>query len=267
MRRSLFFAALLASLVAFAANPKASALAKESQRLYDAGKYLEAADMLRQAYDAEPSGVYLYNIGRAYDQGGELETAIEYYREYVGMPSESTDPDTVKKANLHMDRIRTLLAKSAAQKQVQDAEKQKLQNDAQRLEAETERLRQERKEAEARDKAAREKAAGETNVRKIAALAVGGAGVAALATSLGTGIAAAVNRGNYVGAKTLQDKRRLQGETVRTAAACDISLLVGIAAGVTAVILYPKGDQPKPSVNVVVGPTAGGAFAGVEGRF
>lgn len=266
MRRFIFFTALL-SAVALAANPKASALAKESQRRYDAGKYLEAADLLRQAYDAEPSALYLYNIGRAYDQGGEPETAMDYYREYVGLPSESTDPDTVKKANLHMDRIRTLLAKSAAQKEVQDAEKQKLQSDAQRLEAETERLRQERKEAEARDKAARAKAVGETNVKKIAALAVGGAGVAALATSLGTAIAAAVNRGKYGTATTLDEKRRLQGETQRTAAACDISLLVGIAAGVTAVILYPKGDAPKQSVNVVIGPTAGGAFAGVEGRF
>lgn len=267
MRCFLFLAALFVSLPAFAANPKASALAKESQRLYDAGKYLEAADLLRQAYDAEPSALYLYNIGRAYDQGGELETAIEYYREYVGLPSESTEPDTVKKANLHMDRIRTLLAKSAAQKQMQDAEKQKLQDDAQRLEAETERLRKERKEAEARDRAAREKAAGETNGKKLAALAIGGVGVAALATSLGTAIAAAVNRGEYAKATTLVDKQRLQGETQRTAAACDISLLVGLAASVTAVILYPKGDEPKPSVNVVLGPTAGGAFAGVEGRF
>lgn len=266
MRRLLFLTALLGA-VALAANPKASALAKESQRLYDSGKYLEAAETLRQAYDAEPAALYLYNIGRAYDQGGELETAIDYYREYVGLPSDSTDPDTVKKANLHMDRIRTLLARSAAQKQVQDAEKQKLQSDAERLEAETERLRQERRETEAREKAAREKAVGETNVKKIAALAVGGVGVAALGTSLGTAIAAAVNRGKYGAATTLDEKRRLQGETQRTAAACDISLLVGIAASVTAVILYPKGDAPKQSVNVVLGPTAGGVFAGVEGRF
>src|SRR3954466_10607225 len=129
MRRLFLLAALTLAASAFPANPKASALAKDADRLYKDNKYKEAAEVLRQAYEADPNGLYLYNIARAYDQAGELELSQEYYRKYVALPSEDAQPDLVKKANLAMDRIRTLLARGSADKQVRDAEKQRLEAD------------------------------------------------------------------------------------------------------------------------------------------
>ena len=63
----------LATLAA-AANPKATALAKEADKLYKDNKYREAAQKLEEAYAVDPAPLYLYIIARAYDQAGD-ETA------------------------------------------------------------------------------------------------------------------------------------------------------------------------------------------------
>lgn len=271
MRRLALLVALTCATAGYSANPKASALAKEADRLYKDNKYKEAAETLRQAYDTEPSSLYLYNIARAYDQAGELESALEYYRTYVGLPAEDTQPDLLKKANLAMDRLRTLVARGEADKQVRDAEKARLQDDAKKAEAradaEADEARKQRREFESKERERKSKEAETVNVRKLAAYATGGLGAAGLASALTFSIASAVNRDAFRRADTLADKQRLETETRTTAAVTDISLLVGIAAGVTAVILYPKGDEPPRAVNVVIAPISGGAFASVGASF
>src|SRR3990167_2971225 len=157
MRRLALLAVMSLATVALCANSKASALAKEAYRFYKDNKYKEAAETLRQAYDADPTPLYLYNIARAYDQAGELEQSQEYYRKYVALSSDETQPDLVKKANLAMDRIRTLLARGSADKQVRDAEKQRLEEEARKAEAradaEANEARKQRREFEAKEKA------------------------------------------------------------------------------------------------------------------
>ncbi len=271
MPRLALLVALTCATAAYSANPKASALAKEADRLYKDNKYKEAAETLRQAYDTEPAALYLYNIARAYDQAGELDTALEYYRTYVGLPAEDTQPDLLKKANLAMDRLRTLVARAEADKQVRDAEKARLQDDAKKAEAradaEAAEARKQRREFEAKERERKAKEAETVNVRKVAAFATGGVAVAGLASALTFSIVTAVNRDQFRTATSLADKQRLENETRATAAVTDISLLVGLAAGVTAVILYPKGDEPPRAVNVVVAPIAGGAVASVGASF
>src|SRR4051812_22397420 len=107
---------LLCSSPALTANPKAAALVKEGDRLYRENKYREAAEALLKAKELEPAAVLLYNIARAFDQAGELVLALDNYRQFVGQ--ESADPALVKKANLAMDRLRTLVAKEEAGKQL-----------------------------------------------------------------------------------------------------------------------------------------------------
>lgn len=271
MPRLALLVALTCATVAYSANPKASALAKDADRLYKDNKYKEAAEKLREAYDTEPSALYLYNIARAYDQAGELEAALEYYRTYVGLDAQDTQPELIKKANLAMDRLRTLVAKAEAAKQVNDAEKTRLQSDAAKAEAradaEAAEARKQRREFEEKEKQRKAQEAQTVNVRKVAAFATGGVAAAGLVTALSFGIASAVNRDAFRSAATLDDKRRLETETRTTAAVTDISLLVGIAAGVTAVILYPKGEPPAGTVKVVVSPINGGGYAGVGASF
>lgn len=259
--------------LATAAPSKASELAKEADKLYKDNKYAEAAEKLQQAYEADPNPLYLYNIARAWDQAGELQKSLDTYRQYTSLPSDQTRPDLVRKANLAMDRLRTLVARAEADKRVQDAEKQRLEDEAksarERADAEAEAARLQREALAAKDKAARDEAEKKSNSRKIVAYSVGGVGVAALGTSLGLALAAQGAKNSYLKATTLEDKQALKGQVQTLAAVTDVLLVVGVAATVTAVILYPKGgDAPKSSLSVALVPLAeGGAFASVGASF
>jgi tetratricopeptide (TPR) repeat protein len=275
--RPLALAALLLAGLAFAAPSKGSAQAKElateADKLYKDNKYAEAAAKLQQAYDAEPNPTYIYNIARAWDQAGELQKALDTYRQYVAQPSDQTKPDLVRKANLAMDRLRTLVAKAEADKQVQAAEKQRLEDEAnkarERADAEADAARLQREALAAKDKAAREDAEKKSNSQKIVAYTVGGVGVAALGTSLALAFVTQGAKNQYTQATTLEQKDALKGQVQTLAAVTDVVLVVGVAAAVTAIILYPKGGEaPKGSVSVALVPlSGGGAFASVGASF
>ncbi len=271
MRRLLLLAALSIASSALSANPKAAALAKDADRLYKDNRYKEAAETLREAWEADPIGIYLYNIARAYDQAAELELSQEYYRKYVALPSDDTQPDLVKKANLAMDRIRTLLARGSADKQVRDAEKQRLENDARKAEAradaEASEARKQRQEFAEKERIRKDAENKQVNVRKLAAYGTGGAAIVGFGLAIGFGIGTNGNREAFRTADTLTLKQQYEGATRTTAAVADVSLLVGIAAAVATVILYPKGDEPEKSVNVVFAPVSGGGMASVGVTF
>jgi tetratricopeptide (TPR) repeat protein len=272
MRRLALLAALSLATSTLAANPKASALAKDADRLYKDNKYKEAAETLKQAYDADPAGLYLYNIARAYDQAAELDLSLEYYRKYVSLPADELQPDLVKKANLAMDRLRTLVARSAADKQVRDAEKLRLENDAARAEAradaEANEARKQRREFEAKEKARKEEEDKRVNVRKLAAYVTGGGAVVGLGMALGFGVAANGNRELFRKANTLAGKQQYEAATRTTAAVADVTLVIGVAAAVATVILYPKGELVEKSpVSVVFAPVPGGAVASMGVTF
>jgi tetratricopeptide (TPR) repeat protein len=272
MRRLALLVALTLSAVTLAANPKAAALAKDADRLYRDNKYKDAAETLKQAYEAEPVGLYLYNIARAYDQAGELELSQDYYRRYVALPSGDAQPDLLKKANLAMDRIRTLLARSTADKEARDAEKKRLEEDARKAEAradaEADEARRQRREFEAKEKERKDAEQKKVNGRKLASYVTGGVAVVGLGMALGFGIGANGNREAFRTATTLADKQRFEDGTRATAAVSDVSLLIGVAAAVTTVILFPKGEEFEKSVTLGLGPMpGGGGFASVGGRF
>jgi len=276
LMRPLALVALLLAGHAFAA-PKASDqakdLAKEADKLYKDNKYAEAAEKLQQAYDLEPNPTYLYNIARAWDQAGELQKSLDTYRKYVAQPSDQTKPDLVRKANLAMDRLRTLVAKAEADRQVQAAEKQRLEEEAnkarERADAEAEAARLQREALAAKEKAAREDAERKSNSQKVVAFAVGGGAVVALGTSLGFALGAMGAKSAFNEATTAEVKDAKKSEAQTYAAVADVAVLVGLAAAVTAVILYPKGGEPpKSSVSVAVVPlSGGGAFASVGASF
>lgn len=271
MRRIAFLLALLCAGLSFAANPKASALAKDADRLYKENKYKDAAEKLKEAYDAESTPLYLYNIARAYDQAAELDLSMEYYRKYVALPSTDTTPDLVKKANLAMDRLRTLLAKGEADKKVRDAEAQRLEDERKKAEdradAEASEARKQRREFEAKEKARKEESEKKVNTMKLASYITGGVAIAGLGSALVFGLAANANKDAFTKSVTLADKQRLEAETHGTAAVADISLLIGLAAAVTTVIIFPKGGEPEKAVNVVVAPLNGGGAVAVGGTF
>jgi len=101
MRKALALMVLVPSLVAAAPKKPAPAPApvdeKEAtaRRFYDSGtvlfnrgQFLDAAREFEHAYSEKALPDILYNIGLAYDKGGERMKAVDAYRKYVaGMPN------------------------------------------------------------------------------------------------------------------------------------------------------------------------------------
>lgn len=259
---------------AFAANPKATALIKEGDRLYKENKYREAAEALKKAYDLEPAPTLLYNIARAYDQAGELKIALDYYRQFVG--NEGADAALVKKANLAMDRLRTLVAKDEATAQLADAEKKRLEDEAkaakEKAASEAEKARLQKEQYEAEKKAAQAASQSKSNTRLAISLVIGGVAVGALGTGIAFGVLAGQSKQQFTTAATVADKKRLQSETQTRALIADVGFGAALATAVIAVIVFPKGGSAEPapaekSVQVVFGPSSDGAFAGIRGSF
>lgn len=260
---------LLLSSVSQAANPKAAALIKEGDRLYKDNRYREAAEALKKAYDLEPAAVLLYNIARAFDQAGELQLALDTYRQFVGQ--EGADLALVKKANLAMDRLRTLVAREEAGKQLQDADKKRLEDEArqakERAAQEEEKSRAQKLAYEAKEKAALAASQKKASGRLVASLAVGGVAVAGLGTGIALGVLAGSSKSSFNTAATVDEKKRFEADTRTRALIADVGFGVAIAAAATAIILFPKGGDSEKSVEVVFGPSPGGGFAAIGGHF
>src|SRR5690606_33646146 len=62
----------------------AAALVREGERLYNSGKYREAAEALKKAQALQPNHKLIYNIARAYQRSGDLREALSWYQQYVG---------------------------------------------------------------------------------------------------------------------------------------------------------------------------------------
>jgi len=273
VRSLLLLLTLLAAGSAFAANPRARALAKEADKLYRDNQYKDAAEKLQAAYELDPNPVYLYNIARALDQAGEVSASLEAYRKYVALPSDTTSPDLLKKANLAMDRLRTLLADKKADEKIHDAEKERLEKEAAtaraKAEQEAETAREQRAAFEAKERARAAAEKKSVDGKKLGALIAAGVGAAGLGSALGFGLAANGSRVGFANAQTVQQKQALQGATQTQALISDLSLLVGLGGVITGAILYPwnQSGDVEGSVSVAVVPTSGGAYGTVEVRF
>jgi tetratricopeptide (TPR) repeat protein len=264
-------AALLATLLAavpfqgFAADASVRKLVKDAGRAYQAGKYVEAAAMLKQAYESEPDPRLLYNIAKAEDQAGNLKEALDYYQRYVNS-SEGTDPKLLKRSSQAMDRLRGLVAKDEEEKRHQEAERQRVEAEHQKAEAEA-RAAQERSAAEAvaarqaqQETEARNRAIVEGQIttrsrRRVVAWTAGGLGVAAVGAGAYFGVTANNAYNQFHSAQTVTDKDTLANKTRNNALLADVGFAVGAALVATAVIVYPKGSEPQ----FALAPTLNGA--------
>src|SRR5690242_475011 len=113
MRRRVL-APLLAVLLCFAAagapasadrrRDEATELVAGSVEHYRAGRYAEAAELLRRAYALTPSPVLLFNLGRALDKGGDRQGAIEAYRLYLDAMPRARDRAIVEDRIAELER-------------------------------------------------------------------------------------------------------------------------------------------------------------------
>ena len=108
-------AALLAtapSLPVLAAAPEAQgdpeALSAAAVERFEAKDYDGAAALFEQAYAADPNPNYLFNIGRVYEEKGDLKNAVVYYQRFVGEPG--VDIESRQTATERLKVLREALA-------------------------------------------------------------------------------------------------------------------------------------------------------------
>lgn len=63
----------------------------EAVEKFQAKQYDEAAALFEQAYDLQPEPNYLFNIGRIYEESGNLAKSVEYYERFVKEPGVPLD--------------------------------------------------------------------------------------------------------------------------------------------------------------------------------
>ncbi len=265
--RALIPLVLLSTLALAAPKPSGTAAdwIRAGERAYQSGKYVEAAEALKKAHALEPHPRLLYNIARAYDQAVDTESALEYYQLYVSA-NEGTDPVLLKRSALAIVRLRSAQAKDQAEAKDQAAERTRLTAEAEAAK------RRADQEAEEKRKAAQRQAELELEMAQMATkrnriLSFVSAGVGAV--GLGTTIVMGVNALSTANAARATDpvpanKPELVATAQRQALIADIGLVVAAAGGVTAFLLYPKGNAEE-SASAALVPTLNGV--GVVGRF
>jgi tetratricopeptide (TPR) repeat protein len=243
----LLAALLLAPVPARAQREDASSareLIKQAERLYDQKNYLEAAEALEKAHAALPDPRLLYNIARAYDQGGKTREAIQYYEQYK---ARGTDLQLLKRADLLLDRLKRQQQKKAEAEA--EAERQRLRDEAEaaRRLAEEERESARRAEESHQQRLAAANEATRTARRHMQMTSFTLGGVALASAGMGTffGLKSREARARFDAATTLSEKSKAKTATVNNAVLADIGFGVGLAYAVAALLLYPKEPLPR----------------------
>lgn len=83
----------VASIPIAHAGPEEGAAAEDPDQLsaaaveaFHAKDYDKAVELFERAYEADPQPNYKFNIGRVYEEKGDLEKAVQYYQEFVKSP-------------------------------------------------------------------------------------------------------------------------------------------------------------------------------------
>jgi tetratricopeptide (TPR) repeat protein len=248
----------------------AAALVKEGERLYNAGKYREAAEVLKKAQEAQPNSKLIYNIARAYEQAGELRESLSYYQQYVGQKTEDADAMLLKRSALAIDRLRVLIEKEEKATAEAEAERKRLQEeaDASRHKAEEEQAAARRAEEVSRQQqlAEQERAMADYRRSRVIAFSMGGLSAASLGAGIFFGLQAREARTKFDDATNLEGKEAEAKNTRNKALMADIGFGVGLAAAIGAIVVFPKEGPPvEGEVRLTLAPR--GAGAGVEVSF
>lgn len=66
-----------------ASSPEADKLSNEAVEAFGDKRYDEAIDLFNKAYEIDSNPNYLFNIGRVYEEKGDLKKAVEFYQRFV----------------------------------------------------------------------------------------------------------------------------------------------------------------------------------------
>ncbi|MFO7566447.1 MAG: tetratricopeptide repeat protein [Enhygromyxa sp.] len=84
---------------------EAEKLSDQAIAEFSGKNYTGAVELFQKAYEIDPQPNYLFNIGRVYEEAGELEQAVEYYGKFVKQPGVDLDSREIA-----LERLRVLRA-------------------------------------------------------------------------------------------------------------------------------------------------------------
>ena len=90
---------------ATAAPPSAKELSGQAIERFQAKDYDAAARLFEQAYGIDSNPNYLFNIGRVYEEKGDIRLAVDYYQRFVKEPGVE-----IESRELAVQRLRVLRA-------------------------------------------------------------------------------------------------------------------------------------------------------------
>jgi tetratricopeptide (TPR) repeat protein len=91
--------------VSEADKTEAEQLSARAIEEFNAKNYDKAVELFKQAYEVDPQPNYLFNIGRVYEEAGNLESAVDFYGQFVKQPGVDIDAREVA-----LERLRVLRA-------------------------------------------------------------------------------------------------------------------------------------------------------------
>jgi tetratricopeptide (TPR) repeat protein len=113
--KRLVLLAVLAVATRAHAEPDAKAVYAEGEKLYAAGRYLDAAEKFRAAYELDPDPAYLFNVAQAYRFGEDCTDSADYYHRFL---AKVTSPPNAAKIAAWADEQDACAKKLAATKPV-----------------------------------------------------------------------------------------------------------------------------------------------------
>jgi hypothetical protein len=231
-----------------AEKDEASTLSDQAIEKFQAKDYEGAVALFEKAYGIDPNPNYLFNIGRVYEEAGNLEKAVEFYAKFVKQPG--VDLDSREEALSRLKVLRAIVEETS------------------------EKPPEEKPEEKPEDKPVVDNTPPEPVVdqdaqrkRKVmrgVGFGLLGVGAAAL---IGGGVAGGLAQGDFNKAdvaETPTENADLLGSSQTKSLAANVLFGVGGAFVLTGVILVAVGfSKPKPTSRVALAPSFGPRGGGV----
>jgi tetratricopeptide (TPR) repeat protein len=205
---------------------KALALFEKSDRAYKAGKFEDAAKLLREAYVLHPEPILLYNLGRAQEGLGDARGAIESYEQYLAQAKQIEDRGAIER---RIETLKAQLAEEEAHAGQLAEEAQRRKQAEEQAEAERERAEREWQAAEVERLRAAHRARDDARspFDRYGAWITIASGGALLGTATYFGIRAWSTHDDAVAAPIQRDALALQQSAVRSATIANVLFVIG----------------------------------------
>jgi tetratricopeptide (TPR) repeat protein len=116
-------------------NARALALYKDSTKAYQEDRFQDAVNLLTEAYSLQQEPVILFNLARAYEGLGDLESAVESYSRYLEREPTTPDRKSIEQRIATLGKLieaRKALERQRDEERVRAEEARKAAEEAQR---------------------------------------------------------------------------------------------------------------------------------------